>query len=160
MYRKSVKKQSKDPNFYLGLLLFASLTGCKMPDLPEYWACRGQSKQFIEFQNEKSSELYEGRSFMLLEVHDDHVSQYLSRAFSGIYLICTNDPQTLNFQVGNCSDMSNNPEEHRLSGNLIKESGQLRFIEVQTTAQWKMHNLGVYQCNYLGHQYPASVFYE
>lgn len=135
--------------------------GCEKVSLPDYWYCSGSSQQRVSSSVAGQAKFFEGSNPVLLEVFDGQVTQYISKPFTGVFEQCLNNATELIFQLPSCAaSVSSSSESHiNVSGNLIKESGKLTLKEVKDFSSEQVQTTGTYSCKYLGHRYPASVFY-
>jgi len=139
----------------------ALLVGCSQSDLPSYWRCQGDTSQVLKSAAGQELEKYSGNTLLLLESFRGTVTQYISIPFTGVYQECVNNADELSFGLGTCdTTQSPAPVTYFRKGTLDKHSGKLNFSEVQANSQGLITNQGTFQCEYLGHTYPASIFYS
>jgi len=132
------------------LLPVTLLIACSDITKPVYWSCSGNHIQVVENQFGKVLEKYEGRQKLLLEVYRGSVSQFNAPATFGVYKLCLDTKEKIEFSSSKCQggadlDMG--------SGFLQKTSGALIFNGVRKLNDLKIVSSGMYVCRYFGYQY-------
>ena len=138
-------------------MLSLLLQGCDKANLPEYWLCEGNSEQLVKNSAGTVTEAYSGSGKLLLELYKGTVTQYVSKAFTGVYQECVNTEQALSFRLGGCSEFKVS-DAHFSEGLLNKGSGELIMSGARSHSQGKIQDRGVFQCKLLGHHIPATIF--
>jgi hypothetical protein len=141
------------------LLVCLLLVACDSSLFPEYWLCNGLSTQVFTANDQAYGKKYGGQEKLLLELYKNTVTQYTSKAFTGVYYQCESKDSSIVFQNYACTQSSSDPARWSRTGSLDKRSGMLSIQESRVIQSGRIKGEGSFSCQYLGRHFSSEVFY-